>query len=157
MAVSIYITGKKAGEGSLQKNPLYEMLVFNEFGSMAEFVVTRDSVTKKAPANKPGKPYFGHIREDGLKGFRIELYEPGIGKRSNKYSLKGVGREIRTNIQIHIGPGRSEGCFLLTGGIRGKNKFKRAIKSLISEDKKNKVKNPESFIIRVCRLPGNRI
>jgi hypothetical protein len=152
--ISIYITNEKIGK---EKIPLYKMLVLNESGSMAEFAVTRNAVTKEAPGNKSGKPYFGHIREDGEKGFRIELYEPGIGKKGNKYSLKGVGKTIRTNIQIHIGPGRSEGCFLLTNGVKGRNKFEKAVRSLIKEDKRNKIKNPESLAIRVCRLPGNRL
>lgn len=154
MAILIYITGEKAGKGKIQP---YKMLIFNESGSMAEFAVTRDAVTEEAPANKPGKPYFGHIRKDGPNGFRIELYEPGIGKKGNRYSLRGIGKTIRTNIQIHIGPGRSEGCFLLAGGVEGRNKFEKAVKSLISEDKRNKVKNSESLAIRVCRLPKNRI
>ena len=154
MAVSIYITDKAVKRG---KTPLYKMFLFNESGSMAEFPVTRDAVTEEAPANRPGKPYSGHIREDGPKGFRIELYEPGIGKKGNKYSIKGIGKTVRTNIQIHIGPGRSEGCFLLTGGAKGRDEFKKAVKGLIIEDKKNKVKNPEIFAIRVCRLPKNRL
>jgi hypothetical protein len=149
VAISIYITNQKAGESRLQKIPVYKMLVLNESGSTAEFPVTRDAVTKKAPANKPGKPYSGRIREDGPKGFRIELYEPGVGKKGSRYSLRGIGKIIRTNIQIHIGPGRSEGCVLLTGGVKGRDKFEKTVKSLIKEDKQNKIKNPESLAIRV--------
>lgn len=168
MSISIHITNQKVGEsylyseedlkGKKKKVPTYQMIIRNESDSVVEFLVTRDVFENKskekygtnmeAPPNKPNKPYSGYIREGGKNGFCIELYEKGVGEQGN-YSLKGMGKTIRTNIQIHMGPGCANGCFLLTDGVEERNRFKKTIKNLINEDKQNKIKNPESFVIRV--------
>lgn len=43
----------------------------------------------------------------------------------------------RGNIQIHIGPGCSQGCMLLTGGRRGRDAFETAVTGLLAEDQRN--------------------
>lgn len=163
MAVTIRVTNKKAGtsflyarpgqKGRRKKVPAYRAIISNESGATAEVPVTRDTVVQafgeqrdlrygtndECPPNKKNKPYSGHIRTDGTKGFRIELYEPGVGLRGNTYQLKGIGRAIRENIQIHVGPGQSLGCFLLTGGTKGRDNFKKLITSMAKSDKTLKI------------------
>jgi hypothetical protein len=161
MAITVRITNEQAGssylyerpeqKGARKKAPTYRVFVSNSLGQEAEFLVTRDTVVNmfgaqrdfkygtndECPPNKKSKPYHGHIRTDGTKGFRIELYEPGIGLRGNNFQLKGTGKVIRENIQIHIGPGQSLGCFLLTSGTKGREQFKKII------TKMSKGKEPE--------------
>ncbi len=173
MAISIIITNQKIGkshiyselnhQGKREIVPTYRMIIFNESGTVQEFAVTRDTVVtafgqkspskygkdNECPPNKIKKPYLGHIRTDGEKGFRIELYEPGIGKKGNRNRLKGTGKNIRRYIQIHLGPGKSEGCFLLKDWLKGRDNFKKTIVRLLREDRDNDLKNPEQFIIRV--------
>lgn len=173
MAIQILITNKKVGkswiysqlnqQGRKKSVPTYRLLVLNESGNIAEFAVTRDGAADlfgsgsagryglhgEVPPNKLSRPYRAHIREDGRRGFRLELYEKGIGAKGNHYALKGMGKVIRTNIQIHLGPGLSQGCFLLTGGRKKRNDFAKTIRSFIREDKRQGVKGAGEFVVRV--------
>lgn len=100
MAILILVTNKKVGKSFLYSGlnhkgkkkivSTYRMTVTNESGSVEEFPVTRDTMATvfgkknkckydeggEAPPNKSGTPYRAHIRTDGSKGFRLELYEP---------------------------------------------------------------------------------
>ena len=173
MAISILITNRKIGKSRLYSEPnqkgkkmvvpAYQTLLANESGSAEEFRVTRDTIVTvfgvkttgkygendEAPPNRSDAPYRARIRTDGRKGFRLELYEFGIGKRQNRSSLRGIGKFIRTHIQIHLGPARSGGCFLLTDRKAGRDRFRRAVHRLIREDKRNRVKNPGRLLVRV--------
>jgi len=175
MAISIYITNKIVGKSILYSKinkggnevpvALYEMLITNKSGTAKKSKVTRDSlksvfsrntkdryeVNGECPPNKTSAPYEGKIRFDGGKGFRIELYENGIdgNKKNSHYLLRGIGKVKRTHIQIHIGPGHSEGCLLLADNERGRDKFQKVIEELINEDVRNGVKRADTFEIHV--------
>ncbi|RJQ14521.1 hypothetical protein C4553_00390 [Candidatus Parcubacteria bacterium] len=173
MAIQLFITNQKSGwtrlwslqnhKGKVKKTFSYRMFILNESGSVREFEVSRDALVPtfikrkqskygidgEAPPNKIQKPYNARIRTDGKKGFRLELYESGVGKKNNKNVILGTGKVLRKHIQIHIGPGCSEGCFLLTGWTKGREKFKRAIKQMIVQDKSRGIKKAEEFIVRV--------
>jgi hypothetical protein len=105
-----------------------------------EFVVSRDTnVTGKAKDTRgrygrgeetPPGVYQGHVRTDGNKGFRIELTQPG---RKTGEILTPDGY-LKTFSQIHIGPGCSEGCMLLTKGTPGRAAFERSIDALLKAD-----------------------
>lgn len=94
------------------------------------FAVTRDTVfgpSKEVPSNKEGVPYEGLVREDGHLGFRIQLFERGL----SSIHLQGTGSSERSYIQIHKGPGMSQGCFLIAGGKRGHARFERIMKRIL--------------------------
>jgi len=172
MAISIYITDRKTGKrqmlyeekgfgGKKRLVPLYRMLLKNASGHSTEFAVTRDTVVtsfghetqgrygtnSEVPPNRSGRPYGGLLRADGPKGFRIQLFERGFGSKSNRHALRGIGRWRRTYIQIHMGPGTSEGCILLTGGVKGRMRFEKTVLKFIAEDKRNRVARPHRFEI----------
>lgn len=175
MAISIVITKEIIGEsvlyskedqlGDRYRVPLYKMTLANESGTVKETGVTRDSIrtitTKRprsrygvqgeCPPNRDGAPYDAFVRDDGKKGFRLQLFEETILQDEQKYLVRGMGKTKRQYIQIHIGPGYSEGCFLLTDDIQGRNIFQETVESLLREDRKNKVENVETFTVHVER------
>lgn len=55
-------------------------------------------------------PYVGNVREDGPKGFRIELTTRG--QQDGTILFEG---RTRSSIQIHFGAAASEGCFMVAG------------------------------------------
>ena len=115
---------KKDKQGEKLSVDLYEMSV-NEKDT---FLVARESQSERPPCpqNKENIPYKGRVRENGELGFRIELYEDGVSPSND--SLVGTGNLVRTNVQIHKGPGYSEGCFLLTNDETGRDLFEKTIK-----------------------------
>ena len=124
----------------------YKMTVTNESGSQRAFNVTRDTNYNDTTAHTRGDyvshgetppgDYKGHIRTDGSKGFRVEIYDPAVdnGTRSQ---IQLPDATMKENAQIHVGPGCSEGCILLTGGAAGRDVFEQAVRGLLSEDSQN--------------------
>jgi RHS repeat-associated protein len=124
----------------------YKMTLKNDSGSGRTFNVTRDTNYNDTAARTRGQyvshgetppgDYRGHIRTDGSKGFRVEIYDPAVdnGTRSQIQLPDGTMKE---NAQIHIGPGCSEGCVLLTGGTSGRSAFEDAVRGLLREDREN--------------------
>lgn len=105
-----------------------------------EFAVTRDATDVvlgiqdarfgaggECPPHKPGTPYQAVIHQTKLIPFGLRLYEPWC---RNKRSLFGTGTTQRTNILIHFGPARSEGCFTVARGKAGLAAFEQAILAL---------------------------
>ena len=173
MAISIRITGDIVGEGVLYSGdnktgkrhavPLYRMILSNKAGTERELGVTRDTlvtVGKKqlrdkyglfgeCPPNKNDVPYEAFIRTDGERGFRLQLYESAVSQPDERYLLQGVGNIKRQYIQIHIGPGQSRGCFLLTDDEAGRGLFQSTLEELIEEEKKIGGEGVDAFIVYV--------
>ena len=86
----------------------------------------------------PGE-FKGHIRRDGSRGFRIEVYDPNVAQSSPgaQDTLHAPDGTVRQNVQMHIGPGCSEGCMLLTGGTAGRDKFENTITEMLRVDREN--------------------
>jgi RHS repeat-associated protein len=122
--------------------PLYKAVIVNESGSVRLTSVTRDTNATGPVKETRGKfgssqeappgTYDGRIRTDGKKGFRVELSDPGT--RGQIVTADGI---VRGNVQMHIGPGCSEGCMLLPGGKQGRADFAQAVTDLVKEDQAN--------------------
>lgn len=142
IVINIAISNEVVGMGKLYAErgkqgleaevPLYRMTISGPEGQIRELAVTRDTSRifggecgSEAPASL--EAFAGRIREDGELGFRVELFEPKLVKEFGPSALKGTGDAVRTHIQIHQGPGRSEGCFLLQGDEAGREEFKKVI------------------------------
>jgi RHS repeat-associated protein len=135
--------GGRSAPGQVSESaPLYRVTVRNDSGSSRQFSVTRDSNVKGPIADTRGTygkdheappgQYHGHTRRDGARGFRIELSDSKDGS-----TIKAPDGSIRENVQMHIGPGCSEGCMLLPGGKPGRDNFESNINQLVNEDKEN--------------------
>jgi hypothetical protein len=107
--------------------PLYYLSITNESGSFTQLPITRDAIAGLGPFNDPGL-YAGAIRTDGDRGFRVELRD----LQSGSANVNG-----RTNIQIHIGPGCSQGCSLLQGGPAGRTQFQNVVEGFLQQDSDN--------------------
>ncbi len=126
-----------------EKVPTYRVVVTNDSGSGFTTQVTRDT-NRNGPTSQtrgdyssgneaPPGVYAGATRSDGALGPRAELRDA-----ANPASATISGPDgDRTNVQIHIGPGCSEGCMLLTGGQQGRADFQAGIDDLKAEDKAN--------------------
>ncbi len=84
----------------------------------------------------------GHTVRQIQEQFRNDYGESEIGVElrdaANPASATISGPDgDRTNVQMHIGPGCSEGCMLLTGGQQGRADFQSQINDLRAEDKAN--------------------
>ena len=51
-------------------------------------------------------------------------------------TIKTPDGYTKSGAMIHIGPGCSEGCFLLTGGKSNRDTFMAALKALLDQDAK---------------------
>lgn len=167
MAIFITIGNKTVGKGKIYPHegrrggpmnvPQYELRVRNSSGNSEFFSVTRDTVatTKKVegfdecPPSRINKPYQGIVRRGGPKGFRIELCEAGVPKRGESHGVRGIGENIRYNIQIHLGPAKSDGCILLADWKRGRDRFQRVIEKFIDEDIQNQQPDPKKIYVEV--------
>jgi len=166
MAIYIEVTNTCVGKGKIYpllgrrgkavSVPQYKMILKNNSGSTRNFSVTRDTMDtikgnlagdRECPPNKSKIPYIGISRRGGLKGFRIELSEPGIPKQGEAHGIRGLGKSIRYNMQIHLGPAKSEGCILLKGWHRGRDAFEQTILRLIKEDKKHQQACPDKIYV----------
>ena len=142
-----------------EKVPTYRVTFSNDSGSNYEAIVTRDS-NRNGPTSKtrgdygsgneaPPGVYAGAVRDDGALGYRIEVRD---AKDSTSAIIAGPDGQ-RSYIQMHIGPGCSEGCMLLTGGQPGRDEFQKQVKALINEDIKNENGSAISIIIVNRNVP----
>jgi RHS repeat-associated protein len=125
-----------------QAAPLYRLTVENDSGTTAAFSVTRDTnftgpiegtrglygSDQEAP---PGT-YVGDVRRDGDRGFRIQLSD-----KPGESTIMAPDGTVRKNVQIHVGPGCSQGCMLLPGGRAGRDAFGNTIDKMLREDAAN--------------------
>ena len=123
--------------------PTYRVVVTNDSGSGFSTQVTRDT-NRKGPTSQtrgdyssgneaPPGVYAGATRTDGALGPRVELRDAG---NPSSATISGPDGD-RTNVQMHIGPGCSEGCMLLTGGQQGRAEFQSQVSELKAEDRAN--------------------
>jgi len=132
MSIDITIEGKSIGTGQIFTDierahkvdvSGYQMIVRSKGFDDAVFTITRDTAHSLAhpehryktngecPPSKDGEPYHARIRTDGPRGYRLELYEPSLCIDRSPNLLQGTGQVPRTSIQIHKGPGYTQGCF----------------------------------------------
>lgn len=75
-------------------------------------------------------PYSGIIREDGVVGFRIALFEPQYAEQK---ALMGRGSILRKHVQIHFGAAAATGCILVAGRRRLYPKvFERPLRDMLA-------------------------
>ena len=152
-----YVNHRPHGGPPRENVNTYKMTVTNESGDTRVFNVTRDtnyngptSETRgqyvKGGETPPGE-YKGNIRTDGAKGFRIEIYDPKVDN-GTKSQIQLPDGTMKEHAQIHIGPGCSEGCQLLTGGTAGRDAFQNAVNSLINEDNLNECESNINITIQ---------
>jgi hypothetical protein len=60
-------------------------------------------------------PFIGIVRDDGLVGFRIQLFDSWCERRE---TLTGEGSIPRRHVQIHVGAAASHGCIMVAGRRR---------------------------------------
>lgn len=161
MALEIHVTGEVTGEAPLFEHkdalgghlvvPTYRCVVKNDTGYRKDFDVTRDTYqgirgkvlsrygeNDECPPCTDNKPYGGRIIDWGKMGFRIELYEEELSDYGEA-AISGVGDYIRTHIQIHRGPGSSEGCILLAGGDEMHKSFEEHIHAALEKSHEKKI------------------
>jgi RHS repeat-associated protein len=141
-----HVNHRPGGGLPQEKVNTYKLIITNDSGSKRVFNVSRDtnyngttSQTRGdygSGSEAPPGAYRGHTRSDGSRGFRVELYDPEVDK-GNKDTIQSPDGTLRHNVQIHIGPGCSEGCMLLTGGATERDNFKDAVNDMLKEDKDN--------------------
>jgi len=123
--------------------PTYRVLVRNDSGSGFMTQVTRDT-NRNGPTSEtrgnfgsgneaPPGSYAAAIRTGGDAGFRVELRDPN---NPSSATIQGPDGD-RLSVQIHIGPGCSEGCMLLQGGQQGRSDFQSQMDVLKAEDAAN--------------------
>jgi len=146
---SSHVNSRPGGGGTQETVKTYKVIITNESGSRNVFYVTRDTNYNGAAADQrgiygsnseaPPGEYRGHIRRDRSKGFRIELYDPDVTQSSEgaQDTINAPDGTARGNIQIHVGPGCSQGCLLLTGGRDGRDTFEEAVTGQINQDREN--------------------
>lgn len=162
MALDIYITNEVTGESHIYEHedhvgkriavPTYRLVVQNDAGYRTDFDVTRDTLRgirgevgelygfgDECPPNSPGMPYEGYILEYGKNGFRLGIAETALKDAFGDHYVQGIGPCMRRYIQIHIGPGSSEGCFLLVGGVEGRNLFEKTMRDMIKKAREKKM------------------
>jgi hypothetical protein len=132
--------GKK---GSWRRIPGYKMSV--GLGKrVAYFGITRDTATDvfgigsyaPCPASLHRQPFHAYVREDNGRGFRLQLYEPRFGDRK---SIQGRGSTVRQCIQIHDGPGKSQGCLSIVGGTVSYQKFEKLMRRFLKKTQEIRV------------------
>jgi RHS repeat-associated protein len=121
--------------------PTYRVRMVNDSRSLQNTEVTRDSVRNGTVSQTRGHygtgneappgTYSGKTRDSGSLGFRMSLSD---NDNPGSYTISGP-EGSRIGIAIHIGPGASEGCMLLTGGAAGRDAFQEQIQELLNEDK----------------------
>ena len=142
-----HVNSRPGGAGTVENVSTYRMTITNESGTSSNFDVTRDTNYNGPAAQQrglygrdseaPPGEYQGHIRRDGNKGFRIELYDPAVTQIGDRDTINAPDGTARGNIQIHIGPGSSQGCMLLTGGRRSRDTFDTFVTGMLAEDQAN--------------------
>ena len=112
--------------------PRYNMYIGNSSGSDAIIEVTRDAIAGKRPFIANGS-FRGWPLFNDPNGYRIELRDPKTFSRT----ILDEKKQKRSYVQIHIGPGCSEGCSLLPDGRKGRDRFQEIIETMQKEDLDN--------------------
>jgi len=124
-----------------EKVPTYRVFLFNDSGHARMIEATRDSVRNGTASDTRGSygtgnetppgSYSAATKDNGVLGFRTEISDkPGTG------IVMGPDGE-RDNLQMHIGPGASEGCMTIPGGASGRDDYQTKINDLLGEDRSN--------------------
>ena len=136
------VNSRPRHRGVDERVPKYKVVMMNEAGHVVDkFAVSRDS-NYAGPTSQtrgeygsdheaPPGSYFGHTRDDGKLGPRVELSDAQNGS-----TITAPDGTVRQNIQIHVGPGCSEGCMLLTGGKENRDAFIEALQKQQEEERK---------------------
>ncbi|HYK00454.1 MAG TPA: RHS repeat-associated core domain-containing protein, partial [Thermoanaerobaculia bacterium] len=150
------VNSKPGGGGANETVPAYKIVMMSEAGYVDTFAGSRDTNYSGKTMNTRGEygsdheappgTYFGKMRTDGKLGPRVELSDTKGGS-----TIAGPDG-IRSNIQIHVGPGCSQGCVLLTGGKTNRNAFINSVKFMQEEERAA----GRSDQIRVVVQPRNK-
>lgn len=103
---------------------------------------TRYGIGGECPPSIPGKPYCAVPHTSETIPFGLRLFEPEYGDERH---LRGQGDTIRSDMLVHFGPARSEGCFTIAGGRRGMRRWQKELEEWMA-----KLPDPE---IRVTVMP----
>ena len=112
--------------------PRYNMYIGNNSGSDAIIEVTRDAIAGNGPFIANGS-FRGWPLFNAPNGYRIELRDPKTLSRT----ILDDQKQKRSYVQIHLGPGCSEGCSLLPDGKKGRDRFQEIIETMQKEDLDN--------------------
>ena len=112
--------------------PRYNMYIGNNSGSDAIIEVTRDAIAGNGPFIANGS-FRGWPLFNAPNGYRIELRDPKTLSRT----ILDDKKQKRSYVQIHLGPGCSEGCSLLPDGKKGRDRFQEIIETMQKEDLDN--------------------
>ncbi len=112
--------------------PRYNMYIGNNSGSDAIIEVTRDAIAENGPFIANGS-FRGWPLFNAPNGYRIELRDPKTLSRT----ILDDKKQKRSYVQIHLGPGCSEGCSLLPDGKKGRDRFQEIIETMQKEDLDN--------------------
>ena len=142
-----YLYEHESRKGRRKKVPSYKMEIQTN-SKKNEFAVTRDvsdtvfgkterhfGTGGECPPSLPDKPYFGRLYSSDTHSFAICLCEKDLDNNS----LMGTGKTVRTDILIHNGPTRSEGCFTVVGGKQAYKKFTKLLKPILESGKRVEV------------------
>jgi RHS repeat-associated protein len=131
------VNSRPGGAGAHETVPAYKIVMMSEAGYVDTFAGSRDTNYSGKTMNTRGAygsnheappgTYFGKMRTDGKLGPRVELSDKKGG--STVTGPDGT----RSNIQIHVGPGCSQGCVLLTGGKTNRDAFINSVKFMQEE------------------------
>jgi RHS repeat-associated protein len=113
----------------------YRVIVTNDSGTRRIFELTRGSSHGKRGEygrlqEAPPGEYTGKIRQDGRRGFRVELTEPGQpdGQLTTPDAIRNRG-----NIQLHRNGLYVEGC--MTFPVSDYDRFQETITGMIEQDR----------------------
>jgi hypothetical protein len=169
MAVHVQITGQPVGrtwlyekmkrQGQKTLMPTYRLVLsVDETDSWVPdqyFAVTRDSsllfggvkphygTDGECPPSRTAAPYRAVWHCFGNLPNALRLYEPGITTSPDTAhaTIRGIGPELRRGVLIHHGPAMSAGCFCLSGGKPGWQKFLAAVRQF-----ENLTRNPQFYV-----------
>lgn len=133
------VNSRPGGAGVNETVPAYKIVMMSEAGYVDTFAGSRDTNYSGKTMNTRGEygsnheappgTYFGKLRTDGKLGPRIELSDKKGGS-----TIAGPDG-TRSNIQIHVGPGCSQGCVLLTGGKSNRDAFINSVEFMQEEER----------------------
>jgi RHS repeat-associated protein len=133
------VNSRPGGAGMNETVPAYKIVMMSEAGYVDTFAGSRDTNYSGKTMNTRGAygsnheappgTYFGKIRTDGKLGPRVELSDKKGGS-----TIAGPDG-TRSNIQIHVGPGCSQGCVLLTGGKSNRDAFINSVEFMQEEER----------------------
>ncbi len=97
----------------------------------------------ECPPSVIGKPFKGSVYQTEKTPFGIKLFERRFGADN---LLLGTGAVTRSDIAIHHGPGRSEGCMMIAGGKEAFAVFRENFEQMLKIDSEITVTVQERLI-----------